>query len=71
MKNLKDSSQAFWTEYRESTSLTETIGDKVFLIMSNLYFFNLSRGMQVDFNKSFLDNQVSNFANDFLVRATQ
>jgi hypothetical protein len=71
MKNLKDSSQAFWTEYRESTSLTETIGDKVFLVMSNLYFFNLSRGMQVDFNKSFLDNQVSNFANDFLVRATQ
>jgi hypothetical protein len=71
MKNLKDSSQAFWTEYRESTSLTETIGDKVFLIMSNLYFFNLSRGIQVDFNKSFLDNQVSNFANDFLVRATQ
>ena len=71
MKNLKDSSQAFWTEYRESTSLTETIGDKVFLIMSNLYFFNLSRGMQVDFNKSFLDNQVSNFANDFLVKATQ
>jgi hypothetical protein len=71
MKNLKDSSQAFWTEYRESTSLTETIGDKVFLVMSNLYFFNLSRGIQVDFNKSFLDNQVSNFANDFLVRATQ
>ena len=71
MKNLKDSSQAFWTEYRESTSLTETIGDKVFLVMSNLYFFNLSRGMQVDFNKSFLDNQVSNFANDFLVKATQ
>ena len=71
MKNLKDSSQAFWTEYRESTSLTETIGDKVFLVMSNLYFFNLSREIQVDFNKSFLDNQVSNFANDFLVRATQ
>jgi len=71
MKNLKDSSQAFWTEYREFTSLTETIGDKVFLVMSNLYFFNLSRGIQVDFNKSFLDNQVSNFANDFLVRATQ
>jgi hypothetical protein len=71
MNNLKDFSQAFWTKYRESRSLTETVGDKVFLVMSNLYFFNLSRGMQVDFNKSFLDNQVSNFANDFLVRATQ
>lgn len=63
MENLKDS-QAFLTEYGESASLTETIGDKVFLIMSNLYFFNLSRWIQVDFNKSFLDSQVSNFAND-------
>lgn len=48
-------------------SLTKTIGGKLFLAMSNLYFFNLSRGIQVDFNESFPDDQVSDFANVFLV----
>jgi hypothetical protein len=48
-------------------SLTKTIGGKLFLAMSNLYFFNLSRGIQVDFNESFPDDQVLDFADVFLV----
>lgn len=53
MEALKNSSQEFYIEYEESISLTETIRDKIFLSMANLYFLNLSRGMQVDCNESF------------------
>jgi hypothetical protein len=68
MENLKNYSQAFYSEYEESMSLTKTIGDKLFLTMSNLYFFNLSRGIQVDFSESFLDGQVLYFIDVFLIR---
>lgn len=50
-------------------SLTKTIGDKLFLVMSNLYFLKLSRGIQADFNESFPDGQVLDFADVFPVRA--
>jgi len=49
-------------------SLTETILDKLFLAMSNLCFFNLSRWIQVDFSESFLDDQVLDFIDVFLIR---
>ena len=49
-------------------SLTKTIKDKLFLAISNLYFFNLSRGIQVDFNEIFLNGQVLDFVDVFLVR---
>jgi hypothetical protein len=38
--------------------------------MSNFYFFNLSRGIQADFNESFPDGQVLDFADVFPVRPT-
>jgi len=61
METLKNSSQELYTEYGESVSLTETIRDKIFLSMSNLYFLNLSRGIQVDFNESFPIGQILDF----------
>ena len=51
-------------------SLIKIIGDKLFLAMSNFYFFNLSRGIQADFNESFPDGQVLDFADVFPVRPT-
>ncbi|KAL9378144.1 hypothetical protein Peur_029479 [Populus x canadensis] len=68
MENLKNSSQALWSEYRESVSLMKTLGDKIFLAMSNLYFFSLSRGIQVDFSKSFSDFQVLDCADVFSIK---
>lgn len=50
--------------------LTKTIGDRHFLSMYNFYFFNLFRGIQVDFRKSFPNGQVLDFKDAFLVRAT-
>jgi hypothetical protein len=38
--------------------------------MYNFYFFNLFRGIQVDFRKSFPNGQVLDFKDAFLVRAT-
>ena len=54
---------------RESISLIETIGEKLFLSKSNLYFFILSKGMQVEFSESFHNGQVPDFEDVFLVRA--
>jgi len=45
MKRLKNSSQEFYVKYREYISLTKIIWDTLFLFISNLYFFNFSRGM--------------------------
>jgi hypothetical protein len=67
IESLKNSSQAFWFEYGEFVYLTETIGDKLLLVMLNLYFFNLFRGIQVNFSKSFLDGQVLDFIDVFPV----
>jgi hypothetical protein len=50
MGNLKNSSQIFWFKYGEFMFLTETIRDKLFLAISKLYFFNLTREVQVDFS---------------------
>ncbi|KAJ6990260.1 hypothetical protein NC653_018722 [Populus alba x Populus x berolinensis] len=49
-------------------SLTKTLGDMLFLAMSNLDFFHLSRGIQVDFNESFPNGQVLDFDDVFLVK---
>jgi hypothetical protein len=68
IENLKNSSQAFWFEYGESVSLTKTINDKLFLAISNLCFSNLPRGMQVDFSKSFSNDQVLDFVDVFPIR---
>jgi hypothetical protein len=67
MESLKNSSQAFWSEYGEFVYLTETIGDRLLLVMLNLYFFNLFREIQVNFSESFLDDQVLDFTNVFPV----
>lgn len=38
--------------------------------MSNLYFFNLSKGIQVDFSESFPNGQVPDFDDVFTTRVT-
>ena len=37
--------------------------------MSNLYFYNLFKGMQVEFSESFPNGQVLDFEDVFFVRA--
>ena len=68
METSRNSSQEFYTKYGEFVSLIETIGDKLFWSIFNLYFFNHFKGMQMDFSESFSNSQVYNFENDFLVR---
>jgi len=53
--------------------LIETMKDKIFVTVSNLYFFNLLRGIQVNFSAAFHLALVPNFKDMLLVRvvATQ
>jgi len=53
--------------------LFEMVEDKIFLAMFNLYFFNQSRGVHVDFNATFHLVSMPDFADVFLVKvvATQ
>lgn len=44
------------------------VGGKIFLAMSNLYFFNQSRGIHMDFNVAFHLVLVPNFTTIFLVK---
>jgi hypothetical protein len=52
------------------SALSEMIMDKIFFLMFNLYFFNQSRGMQVDFNFAFHLVLKPDFAYVFSTRAT-
>lgn len=45
------------------------MGDKIFLAMSNLHFFNLSRGIHVDFIAAFHLVPFPNFKDVFPIRA--
>lgn len=44
------------------------VGDKIFLAKSNLYFFNQSRGMLMDFSATFHRVSAPNFIDVFLTR---
>jgi hypothetical protein len=68
VKTLKKSLQEFYAKSRESVFLIETIGDRLFMSISNLYFFNFSRGKQVDFGESFPNGQVPDFEYVFPIR---
>ncbi|KAG6750278.1 hypothetical protein POTOM_047382 [Populus tomentosa] len=65
----KNTSQGLYAEYGEFVSLKKTIGDKLFISMSNMYLFNLYKGMHMNFNESFPDGQVLDFKNVFSIRA--
>jgi len=45
------------------------MGDKIFLAMSNLYFFNLSTRIHVDFIATFHLVSFLDFKDAFLIRA--
>jgi hypothetical protein len=45
LKALRDSPRDLLKCFRRSVALTKTVGDKIFLVISNLYFFNLLRGV--------------------------
>jgi len=51
------------------SALSEMIMDKIFFLMFNLYFFNQSREMQVDFNFAFHLVSKPDFAYVFSTRA--
>lgn len=68
METLKKSLQEFYAKSRESVFLIETIGDRLFMSISNLYFFNFSRGKQVDFSESFPNGHVPDFEDVFPIR---
>ena len=45
------------------------VRDKIFLTMSNMYFFNQSSGIQVNFSDAFYLILVSDFIDMFFTRA--
>jgi len=69
LKALRDSPRDLQECFRRSVALTKTAGDKIFLVISNLYFFNLLRRVQVDFSATFHHVTVLDFAEAFPVRA--
>lgn len=66
LKALRNSFDKFQEFFERSTKLTEKARDKIFLIIFNLYFFNQSRGIQVDFSATFHLVIVPDFAGVFL-----
>jgi len=70
LEGLKTSSGDLKDFFRGSAALDEVVGDKIFLAMSNLYFFNRSRGMQVDFSAAFHPFTVPDFDDVFPARAS-
>jgi hypothetical protein len=48
--------------------LYEMVRDKIFFVMSNMYFFNQSRGMHMDFSVAFHPVQVPSFAYLFPIK---
>jgi hypothetical protein len=67
-ETLKNTSQGLYVKYGEFVSLKKTIGDKLFISMSNMYLFNLYKGMHMNFSESFPD-EVPNFEDVFSIRA--
>jgi hypothetical protein len=63
-----NSFEKFQEMFGGSFSLNKMVGDKIFLAMSNLYFFNLYRGIQVDFSITFHPVFVLDFADVFPIR---
>jgi hypothetical protein len=45
IKALRNFSEEFQEMFKGPITLTKTLGDKTFLAMFNLYFFNLSKGI--------------------------
>ncbi|KAL9372943.1 hypothetical protein Peur_035187 [Populus x canadensis] len=70
LEGLKTSSGDLKDFFRGSAALDEVVGDEIFLAMSNLYFFNRSRGIQVDFSAAFHPFTVPDFDNVFPARAS-
>jgi hypothetical protein len=68
LEALKDFFKEFQEFFGGSATLIKIVGDKKFLVMLNLYFFNILRGIQVDFSVSFHLVPVSDFTNVFLVK---
>jgi hypothetical protein len=50
--------------------LIEIVIDKIFLTISNMYFFSLSREMHVDFSAAFYLVPALDFTNIFPARAS-
>jgi hypothetical protein len=53
LKALRESLEEFHKVFKGLTILTKMMWDKIFLAMSYLYLFILSRGIQVDFSIAF------------------
>jgi hypothetical protein len=49
LEALMNSFEEFYKFFGGSTTLSWIVRDKIFLVISNLYFFNMFRGMQVNF----------------------
>jgi hypothetical protein len=68
LEALRDSLEDFQDLFRGLVALTEMVGDNIFIAMSKLYFFNLSRGIQVDFSTAYHLVLVPHFTDLFPVR---
>jgi len=58
----------FQKVFKGFATLIETVGDKIFLAISNLYFSKQSRRMYVDFSTTFHPVLVPNFVDVLLVK---
>jgi hypothetical protein len=73
LKALRNSLGEFEEIFGGFEALYEMFRDKIFFVMSNMYFFNQSREMHMDFNVAFHPVLVPSFADVFPIRvvATQ
>jgi hypothetical protein len=70
IKALKNTYEEFHEKFRGFTALTEMVGDKIFLAMSNLYFFNLLKGIHEDFSVVFHLVLMSDFVDVFPIKVS-
>jgi hypothetical protein len=68
LEALRDFLKDFQDFFRGLVASTEMVGDNIFLVMSKLYFFNLSRGIQVNFSTAYHLVLVPHFTDLFPVR---
>jgi hypothetical protein len=68
LEALRDFFKDFQDFFRGLVASIEMVGDNIFLVMSKLYFFNLSRGIQVDFSTTYHLVLVPHFIDLFPVR---
>jgi hypothetical protein len=69
LEALSNSLVEFQECFEGSVALSEMVGDKIFLAMSNMYFFSQSKGIKMNFSDAFYSVLVPDFVVVFYARA--